>query len=233
MEEYISNAIGIPVFTVSGQTYTRKQDYYVLQVLSGIAQSASKFATDIRLLSGLGEVSESFGKDQVGSSAMPYKHNPITCENICGLSRYVIINAQNAAVTASSQWLERTLDDSSNRRLVIPEMFMATEVILDECKTIVKELQWNKDCIHRNVENHKDNAMLEGVLLAGVKHGGDRQLLHDKLVKYSTSDIPVAYAIARDPEFKLTHEEVESVRDKTSVGMTKQYVDKYVDETLS
>lgn len=234
LEDYIIHQVGIGrAFPVSGQTYTRKQDYYALQVLSGIAQSATKFATDIRLLAGIGEVSEPFGSEQVGSSAMPYKQNPIMCEKICGLSRYVITGVQNAAMTTSSQWLERTLDDSSNRRVVIPEMFIATEVILDTCLEVVQGLDWHMDVIADHLSAHKDNAMVEGVLAESVKRGGNRQHLHEKLREYTLHKEGVlAVNIAEDPEFNLTLEEVQSIRSRTSIGLaseqTAEYAERFV-----
>lgn len=229
MEKYIINKMGFRrAFTVSGQTYTRKQDYYVLQVLSGIAQSASKFATDIRLLAGLGEVSEGFGEKQVGSSAMPYKKNPITCEKICGLSRYVIVGVQNAAITASSQWLERTLDDSSNRRVVIPEMFIATETILNLCEEVLDRLVVDYECIYGYLEDHRDKAMVEGVLAESVRRGRNRQRLHEILRQYSTTDGNLSAKIAANPEFRLTVEEVQEIRNKTSTGLSERQVNNLI-----
>lgn len=234
LEDYIVNQIGVGrAFPVSGQTYTRKQDYYVLQVLSGIAQSATKFATDIRLLAGLGEVSEPFGSKQVGSSAMPYKQNPIMCEKICGLSRYVITGVQNAALTASSQWLERTLDDSSNRRVVIPEMFITTEVILDTCLEVAMGLDWHTDAIADHLSAHKDNAMVEGVLAESVKRGGDRQRLHEKLREYTLlKEGVLAVNVAEDPEFNLTLKEVQSIRDNISTGLASKQTAEYAERSV-
>jgi adenylosuccinate lyase len=226
LEKLIIDKMGFSnAFPVSGQTYTRKQDYYVLQVLSGIAQSASKFATDIRLLAGLGEVSESFGESQVGSSAMPYKKNPITCEKICGLSRYVIVDVQNAAITASSQWLERTLDDSSNRRVVIPEMFIAIECILNTCMQVLDGFNVHDDIVDSHIEEHRDNIMMEGVLVESVKRGGNRQQLHEKLREYAMSKEGVlAVKIAEDPDFHLTLDEVQAIRSRVSIGMAPEQV---------
>lgn len=234
VEKYILDKVGqFSSFPVSGQTYPRKQDHYVLQVLSGIAQSASKLATDIRLLAGLGEVSEPFGGNQVGSSAMPYKKNPVMCEKICGLSRYVMTGVQNAAITASSQWLERTLDDSSNRRIVIPEMFMATEVILDTCIEVVSGLQWNIEESIKHLNEHMDNAMVEGILVESVKRGGNRQDLHEKLRKFIMSgDGVLAVKIAQDPDFHLTLEEVQEIRNRTSYGMAEGQVKRYLDDVI-
>ena len=234
MEGDILSQIGIgPVFPVSGQTYTRKQDYYVLQALSGIAQSATKFATDIRLLAGLGEVSEPFSEKQVGSSAMPYKQNPILCEKVCGLSRYVITGVQNTALTASSQWLERTLDDSSNRRVIIPEMFIAMEVILDACLEIVKGLDWHMSAIADHLSAHKDNAMVEGVLAESVKRGGDRQRLHEKLRQYKLSkEGMLSVKIAEDPEFNLTLDDVQRIRSRVSTGLATTQAAEYASDFI-
>lgn len=229
LEQYITNCIGIGnPFTISGQTYSRKQDYYVLQVLSGIAQSAYKFATDVRLLSGLGEVYEPFGNNQVGSSAMPYKKNPIMCEKICGLSRYVMFGVQNAALTASSQWLERTLDDSSNRRIVIPEMFIATEVILNTCKEVASGMVWNFDTTREHVDSHRNNSMVEGILTEGVKRGGNRQVLHEKLREYVMSGEDLVEAVSGDPDFGISKDELCGMRDAGSCGMSEIQVERYI-----
>ena len=229
LEEYLMEYMGFPrALYISGQTYTRKQDFYVLSTLSGIAQSASKFATDIRLLAGLGELSESFATGQVGSSAMPYKKNPITCEKICGLARYVIVNAQNPAITASTQWLERTLDDSSNRRIVIPEMFITTETILSECITVMNGLRINYDTIRENYENHKDSTLVEHILVEGTKRGGDRQKLYDKLKQYIDKGGSWYEDVANDPEFGLSDDDIETMKETVHVGMSQDQIDEYV-----
>lgn len=168
-------------FDVSGQTYTRKQDFFIMQALSGVAQSASKFATDVRLLCGLGEMREPFGENQVGSSAMPFKHNPIISEKICGLSRKVISDLQNFAITASSQWLERSLDDSSNRRLVIPEVFLTIDHILDSCAKVVGGAEYNEAVVKIKLESNAPHTEQDRLMVDSVKHGLDRQELHKQL----------------------------------------------------
>lgn len=231
MEDYIVGSLGSGrAFTVSGQTYSRKQDYYVLHTLSGIAQSATKFATDIRLLAGLGEVSESFGDSQVGSSAMPYKQNPIACEKICGLSRYVMAGVQNAAFTASSQWLERTLDDSSNRRVVIPEMFIITEHVITTCIKTATGLNWHFDSMNQHVLQNASNAMVEGVLAESTKRGGNRQVLHEKLRKMAMSNGGLSVdGIAADSDFRMTPDEVREIRNRCQVGLAEKQAIKYAD----
>lgn len=213
---------------ISGQTYTRKQDFYLLQTLSGIAQSASKMATDIRLLSGLGEMFEPFGDSQVGSSAMPYKRNPMLCERVCGLSRYVVCSLQNAAITASTQWLERSLDDSSNRRIVIPEMFMATDAVLDTCVEIVSSLQVNRGVISDNLYENICNTATEGILMYCTARGGDRQKLHEKLRKYAIGGTgSFLVDIMNDPDFDMPVEELERIVNSPNCGIASQQVERY------
>ena len=170
---------------VSGQTYPRKLDYMVLSALSGVAQSASKFAGDLRLLQHLGEVEEPFGKSQIGSSAMAYKRNPMRSERISSLSRYVVNMAANPAHTAAAQWFERTLDDSANRRLSIPEAFMAAEVILSTWHYVASGLVANEKVIERRVRAHLPFMATENILMDAVKAGGDRQELHELIRRES------------------------------------------------
>ena len=173
------------VIDVCGQTYTRKIDSFVLNALSGLAQSASKFAHDIRLLSGLGEVSEPFGDNQVGSSAMPYKRNPIRSEKICGLARHVIINALNPAITSSTQWLERTLDDSSNSRLSISQAFLGVDSILDTYLSIIKNLTVWPEIIDKNLLDGIEKLATENIMMDLVNLGYSRQEVHETIRKYS------------------------------------------------
>lgn len=189
LDARICKRLNLQSAPITSQTYSRKQDFRVLQVLSQIAQSASKFATDIRLLSNTGEIHEGFGEKQVGSSAMPYKKNPITCEKITSLSRFVIVNLQNAAFTAASQWLERTLDDSANRRVIIAEMFLATAEILNSCISVVQGLTVDKEKIDANLGDNIDKFYSEIMMTEGAKHGADRQELHELLrEKYTNRD---------------------------------------------
>lgn len=229
LEQKILEKVGaytMGAIPISGQTYTRKQDFYIAQTLSGIAQSASKMATDIRLLSGLGEMWEPFGKGQVGSSAMPYKKNPMISERVCGLARYVICTAQNTAITAATQWLERTLDDSSNRRLVIPEMFMAVDAILDSLITVIHGLVIDENEIGERLTNEACHLVMETALMEAVKKGGDRQKLHEKLRKY-------AMTYCGDELLKVIQEDkdfgnVPIVFDNLC-GMASRQVEKYFD----
>jgi len=173
------------VYPVTGQTYSRKVDSQVLDVLSGVCQSAHKFGTDLRLLSHRQEVEEPFEKEQVGSSAMPYKRNPMRAERMCGLARFVFSLTVSAAQTAATQWLERTLDDSVNRRLTLPQGFLATDGVLRLLLNISTGLVVNPEVIARNVRQTRPYMLAENVLMAGVAAGGDRQELHEALRRHS------------------------------------------------
>ncbi|MDI3310832.1 MAG: adenylosuccinate lyase [Thermoanaerobacterium sp.] len=166
-------------FDVTGQTYTRKYDFLLLSVLSEIAQSAHKFSNDIRLLQHLKEIEEPFEEKQVGSSAMAYKRNPMRCERMAALSRYVITALLNSSITSSSQWFERTLDDSANRRIVIPEMFLATDAILNLYLNVASGLKVNTKIINKHVMNELPFMATEAILMECVIKGGDRQELHE------------------------------------------------------
>ena len=170
---------------VSGQTYSRKVDAAVLSTLSGIAQSASKFATDLRLLCHLKEVEEPFEKNQIGSSAMPYKRNPMRCERICALARYVMCDALNPAVTASAQWFERTLDDSANKRLSVPEAFLAVDAILNIYENVAGGLVVHEKVIEKHVMEELPFMASENIMMDAVKRGGDRQQLHERIRQLS------------------------------------------------
>lgn len=181
--------MGFPgAYPVSGQTYSRKVDFQVLQVLSGIAQSASKFSSDIRLLSHLKEVDEPFESGQIGSSAMAYKRNPMRSERIASLSRYVICDLQNAAVTASAQWFERTLDDSANRRISIPEAFLATDGILTLYLNVIRGLTVYPKMAEKHLADELPFLATENILMYCVKEkGGDRQALHEAIRQHSVA----------------------------------------------
>jgi adenylosuccinate lyase len=166
---------------ISGQTITRKVDARVAAAVAGIAQSASKFGNDVRLLQHLGEVEEPFRDTQIGSSAMPYKRNPMRAERICALSRFVLATAQNPGYTAATQWLERTLDDSANRRLALPELFLASDAILQLVVDVARGLVVHTGVIERNLARELPFLMTEGILMQAVKAGGDRQALHEKI----------------------------------------------------
>ena len=172
-------------YPVSGQTYSRKVDARVYNILVGIATSSSKMSNDLRLLQHLKEVEEPFEKSQVGSSAMPYKRNPMRSERIASLSRYVIVNSLNSDTTASSQWLERTLDDSANRRIAISEGFLATDAILDLCINVTDGLVVNEKVIEKNLQEELPFMITENILMDKVKEGGNRQELHEEIRKLS------------------------------------------------
>ena len=186
LERMISDEIGFEtVIGVSGQTYTRKIDYYALAVLSGIAQSAYKFAGDIRLLANLKEIEEPFGKKQIGSSAMAYKRNPMRSERVCSLARFVMSLTSNPAQTHASQWFERTLDDSANRRIAIPEAFLGVDAILSLVSNIMNGLIIWPKMIENRINSELPFMATENILMAAVKAGGDRQELHEAIREHS------------------------------------------------
>lgn len=211
LDRRIAEAFEFPAsVAVSGQTYTRKIDTRVLDLLAAIAQSASKFATDLRLLQHEGEVFEPAEQEQVGSSAMPYKRNPMRAERVCGLARYVIALQQNAQYTAATQWLERTLDDSSNRRLTLPESFLAADAVLVLCTNIAAGLVVSEPAVRRHVLEVMPFMATERWLMLGVQAGGDRQTLHEVIRRHSRAvSEAVAHGeandlldrLARDPAF--------------------------------
>ena len=186
VERLIANEMGFDgVVAVSGQTYSRKTDAYFLSALSGIAQSAYKFACDLRILQSFEEMEEPFGKDQIGSSAMPYKRNPMRAERICALARYVIVDSLNPALTSSSQWFERTLDDSANRRISVSEAFLAVDAILNIYCNITEGLVVYEKVIERRVMEKLPFMATENIMMECVKLGGNRQELHEKLRVHS------------------------------------------------
>jgi adenylosuccinate lyase len=199
LEKNVAAVMGFDnIVAVSGQTYTRKVDYYVLSVLSGIAQSAYKFAGDIRLLANLREVEEPFGKKQVGSSAMAYKRNPMRSERVCSLARYVINLPVNAANTHATQWFERTLDDSAIRRIVLPEAFLAIDVILSLLNDICSGIQVWPNVIARRVAAELPFMATENIMMAAVKAGGNRQDLHEAIRNHSMESARVIKAEGKE-----------------------------------
>ena len=219
LEKLVSQEMGFEkVVPVCGQTYSRKMDANVLATLSGIAQSAGKFATDLRLLSHLKEMEEPFQEKQIGSSAMPYKRNPMRCERICSLARYVIVDALNPAFTAYNQWFERTLDDSANKRISIPEAFLAVDAILQIYLNVTDGLKVYPKVIERRLREELPFMATENIMMDAVKRGGDRQALHEririhsvaagKVVKEEGGQNDLVDRIAGDPMFGLTKEEI-------------------------
>jgi len=245
LERIIAEKMGFTACQqISGQTYSRKQDFAVLQVLSGIAQSACKFAGDIRLLSHLRELEEPFESGQIGSSAMAYKRNPMRSERIAALSRYVMCDLQNAAFTASSQWLERTLDDSANRRIAIPEAFLACDGILNLYENIVSGLRLFPAVMQKHLREELPFLATENILMVCVKEkNGDRQLLHERLrihsiaaaeqVKVYGRDNDLLQRIAEDPAFGLTAEELEALADPSAfTGMAGSQCARYLHDVI-
>ena len=210
-------------YPVSGQTYSRKVDTRVLNVLAGIAASAHKFSNDIRLLQHLKEVEEPFEKSQIGSSAMAYKRNPMRSERIASLSRFVMVDALNPAITSATQWFERTLDDSANKRLSIPEGFLAIDGILDLCMNVVDGLVVYPKVIEKRLRSELPFMATENIMMDAVKMGGDREELHERIrelsmeagknVKVEGKDNNLLELIAADPAFNLTLEELQETMD--------------------
>lgn len=231
------------VVAVSGQTYTRKIDYRVLSVLSGIAQSAHKMTNDIRLLQHLKEIEEPFEKNQIGSSAMAYKRNPMRSERVASLARYVMNMAQNPADTASTQWFERTLDDSANRRMALPESFMACDAILDICTNISDGLVVYDKVIHQRIMSEIPFMATENIMMEAVKRGGDRQELHERIrelsmeagsrVKREGLSNDLLERIAADPAFGLTLADVKKLTTPADyIGRAPQQTEEFIREYL-
>ena len=230
-------------FPVSGQTYSRKLDTRVLNVLSGIAQSAHKFSNDIRLLQHLKEIEEPFEKSQIGSSAMAYKRNPMRSERIASLSRYVMVDVLNPAITAATQWFERTLDDSANKRISVPEAFLAIDGILDLYMNVVDGLVVYPKVIEQHLMNELPFMATENIMMDAVKAGGDRQELHERIREHSMAAGRVVKAegkpndllerIAADPAFNMTMEQLQKVmKPENFVGRAPQQVEEFVAEVI-
>lgn len=230
-------------FLISGQTYTRKQDAFILNALAGIAVSTHKFATDIRLLANLKEIEEPFEDKQIGSSAMPYKRNPMLCERICALSRFVISLSENLAYTAATQWLERTLDDSANRRLAISEAFLAVDAILNLMIRVTRKLVVYPNVIAKRIDAELPFMATENILMACVQKGGDRQDLHERIrqhshaaaaeVKEKGSDNDLLQRIKGDSAFNLNASELDDILDvRQFIGRAPQQVDVFLSEEV-
>lgn len=226
-------------YPVSGQTYSRKTDTRVLNALAGIAASAHKMSNDIRLLQHLKEIEEPFGKNQIGSSAMAYKRNPMRSERIAALSRFVMVDALNPAITSATQWFERTLDDSANKRLSVPEAFLAVDGILDLCMNVVDGLVVYPKVIEKHLMSELPFMATENIMMDAVKKGGNRQDLHERIrelsmeagrtVKVEGKDNNLLELIAADPEFNMTLEELQETMDPSKyVGRAKEQVDAFL-----
>jgi adenylosuccinate lyase len=230
-------------YPVSGQTYSRKEDARVLNVLSGIAQSAAKFSNDIRLLQHLKEVEEPFEKNQIGSSAMAYKRNPMRSERIASLARFVMADAVNPAITAATQWFERTLDDSANKRMSVPEAFLAVDGILNLYLNVADGLVVYPKVIEQHLLRELPFMATENIMMDAVLRGGDRQLLHERvrvhsmaaarIVKEEGGENDLLSRIAADPAFSTDLESLKKlVKPENFVGRSPQQVDEFIAETV-
>ena len=239
MNKMISGDFGFDkCFAVCGQTYPRKLDSRILNVLSSIAQSCYRMANDIRLLQHDRQVEEPFEKNQIGSSAMPYKRNPMRCERICSLARYLMADALNAPMTASTQWLERTLDDSANRRISMPEGFLCADAVLRLAQNVTDGLHVNEKIVEKTVREYLPFIATENLMMEGVKHGGDRQQLHE-IIRTCSMDATAKMKngerwdlladLANHPEFGMTKQEMEAVLDPMLyTGRCAEQVESYV-----
>ncbi len=242
VEELIAADYGFDgVVAVSGQTYSRKVDAYFLSVLSGFAQSAYKFSNDMRLLQSFEEIEEPFGKSQVGSSAMPYKRNPMRCERISALARYVITDSLNPAFTAGTQWFERTLDDSANRRISTSEAFLAIDAILNIYINVTSGMVVYDKVINRRVMEKLPFMATENIMMRAVEAGGDRQELHERLrvhshaaaanVKLEGKENDLIKRIAEDKAFGLTEEEINSLlKPEKYIGRSIHQTEEFIQD---
>ena len=244
LEKLIAEEMGFDgVVPVSGQTYSRKIDSQIVSTLSGIAQSASKFSNDMRILQSFKEMEEPFEPNQIGSSAMAYKRNPMRCERITSLSRYVMIDSLNPAFTAGTQWFERTLDDSANKRISVAEAFLAVDAILNIMLNVTNGLVVYDKIVHQRVMRELPFMATENIMMDAVKKVGDRQELHEKIRKYSMIagarvkqeglDNNLCELILADPAFMITREEMDNIlRPENFIGRCPQQVDEFIAECV-
>ncbi|MCD7919892.1 MAG: adenylosuccinate lyase [Clostridiales bacterium] len=244
LEQKIATEMGFDaVVPVSGQTYSRKVDTYVVNTLAGIAQSCSKSATDLRLLAHMKEIEEPFESKQIGSSAMPYKRNPMRCERICALSRYVLSDVMNPAITASSQWFERTLDDSANKRLSVPEAFLAVDACLLIYQNITSGLVVHEKVIEKHIMEELPFMASENIMMDAVKRGGNRQELHERIRQHSLAaghnvkdlglENNLIDLIAADPMFGMTKEELSAHLEPSNyIGRCPEQVEEFLQECV-
>ena len=244
LDELVASNLGFDkTYAVTGQTYPRKLDARVLSALSGIAQSLSKFATDIRLLQHLKEIEEPFEKSQIGSSAMAYKRNPMRSERICSLARYVMVDALNPAMTQATQWFERTLDDSANKRISIPEAFMAVDAIITIGENVASGLVVYPKVIHKHIMDELPFMATENIIMEGVKNGGDRQDLHEKIrvlsmgagatVKQEGKPNDLMERIVADGSFGIKSEDIPAILNpERYIGRAPSQVDDFIHDEV-
>ncbi len=244
VEQSIARQMGFTrVVPVSGQTYSRKVDFYVCAVLSGIAQSASKFSNDLRILQNFKEMEEPFEKSQIGSSAMPYKRNPMRSERVTSIARYVMVDLLNPAFTAGTQWFERTLDDSANKRVAVAEAFLGVDSILCLMENICDGLVVYPKVVRQRVMNELPFMATENIMMSAVKRGGDRQELHERLRQHSIAagrtvkeeglKNDLMERVCGDPAFGLTLEEgMALLRPENFTGRAPQQVEEYLGEVI-
>ena len=244
LDELVASKMGFDkTYAVTGQTYPRKLDARVLSALSGIAQSLSKFATDIRLLQHLKEIEEPFEKSQIGSSAMAYKRNPMRSERICSLARYVMVDALNPAMTQATQWFERTLDDSANKRISIPEAFMAVDAIITIGENVASGLVVYPKVIHKHIMDELPFMATENIIMEGVKNGGDRQDLHEKIrvlsmeagatVKQEGKPNDLMERIVADGSFGIKSEDIPAILNpERYIGRAPSQVDDFIHDEV-
>jgi adenylosuccinate lyase len=245
LEKLIAEKMGFEnVMPVSGQTYSRKQDSRIVNSLSAVAQSCYKFSNDMRLLANLKELEEPFEKKQIGSSAMAYKRNPMRCERISSLARNVIVDSLNPAITASTQWFERTLDDSANRRISIPEAFLAVDSILNIYNNIADGIVVYPKMIRKRVMGELPFMATENILMEAVKRGGDRQELHERIrvhsmeaarmVKEEGKENDLIERIANDPIFGMSFDELNSILSPENfIGRSSEQVSEFINEHVA
>ena len=245
LDKMIAEKMGFDsCFAVSGQTYSRKLDYQMLTVLAGIGMSATKFSNDIRLLQHMKEIEEPFEKHQIGSSAMAYKRNPMRSERIASLSRYIIADIQNTAMTSGAQWFERTLDDSANKRLSVPEAFLAADAVLELCINVAEGLVVYPKMIEKHLRDELPFMATENIMMEAVKKGGDRQELHERIRIHSMAAGRVVKAeggkndllerIAADENFGVTLDELNALMNPSDfVGRAPQQTQEFVEDEIN
>lgn len=244
LEKMIAEEMGFDgVVPVSGQTYSRKVDSFVVNALAGIAQSCSKFSHDMRILQSFKEMEEPFEKTQIGSSAMAYKRNPMRSERITSLSRYLMIDVLNPAFTAGTQWFERTLDDSANKRISVAEAFLAADAILNIMINVTSGMVVYPKIVRRRVMAELPFMATENIMMSAVKKGGNRQELHEKIRQYSMEagkqvkeeglDNDLCERILADPMFMITREEMDDImKPENFTGRSSQQVEEFVNELV-